>query len=168
VRSSPGSHPRGTTCSSSDRKARRTTRASGSRGRRSSAEPDDRRSAARSRIRALVFEISRATDPSLPLAGEITLDDVELIRPVGSAFPLARFDEDIGNAWPASSPRAVARYRLLEGWFELTPGWRRYRIPCSELPDIDFRTLVRIRFIMGTDLGNAVGTTLYLDDIGRD
>jgi len=75
-------------------------------------------------------------------------------------------DEEIGNAWPASSPRAYARYRLLEGWYELTPRWRRYVIPCSSLPDIDFRKLVRIRFIMGTDLGNEVGTTMYVDDIG--
>lgn len=77
-------------------------------------------------------------------------------------------DENIGNAWPASSPRGGARYRIIEGWYELTPEWRRYRIPVSTLPDIDFTKLVRIRFIMGADLGNDVGTTMYVDDIGWD
>jgi tetratricopeptide (TPR) repeat protein len=225
-----------------------------------------------SRMRALVFEIGATSVPDLVLAKQVALDDIELVRPDGSTFPLARFDsapremtfltsgatmpatppppsanavspdpstfvnpvifgdrfdpstvhsgtgsyrirlvenglaevalsilpgrdytraaaitfwargakggerlrvgledsldEDIGNAWPASSPRGIARYRLLEGWYQLTPRWRKYRIPCSESPDIDFRQLVRIRFIMGSDLGNPVGTTMYVDDIG--
>jgi hypothetical protein len=223
-------------------------------------------------MRALVFEIGATSVPDLVLAKQVALDDIELVRPDGSTFPLARFDsapremtfltsgatmpatppppsanavspdpstfvnpvifgdrfdpstvhsgtgsyrirlvenglaevalsilpgrdytraaaitfwargakggerlrvgledsldEDIGNAWPASSPRGIARYRLLEGWYQLTPRWRKYRIPCSESPDIDFRQLVRIRFIMGSDLGNPVGTTMYVDDIG--
>jgi hypothetical protein len=74
-------------------------------------------------------------------------------------------DEDLGNPAPASAPRLRNDGRLLDGWFSLSPEWRRYRIPRNRYPDIDFNSLLRIRFHYGTPEGNAVGAEIYLDDI---
>jgi len=74
-------------------------------------------------------------------------------------------DDEIGNRAPASAPRWEGGGRLLEGRFALTEDWREYRIRRSDLPDVDFRSLLAIRFEFGTEEGNAPGTTIYLDDI---
>jgi len=74
-------------------------------------------------------------------------------------------DDDLGNPSPASAPRLLNDGRLLDGWFSLSPEWRRYRIPRNHYPDIDFSSLLRIRFHYGTPEGNAVGAEIYLDDI---
>jgi len=74
-------------------------------------------------------------------------------------------DSDLRNAAPASAPRLMNDGRLLDGWFSLSPEWRRYRIPRAEFPDVDFGSLLRIRFHYGTPEGNAVGAVIYLDDI---
>ncbi|MEN8151109.1 MAG: tetratricopeptide repeat protein [Planctomycetota bacterium] len=74
-------------------------------------------------------------------------------------------DEDLVNPAPASAPRHVLDGRILEGWYSLSPEWRPYRIDRAEFPDVDFRSLLRIRFHYGTTEGNATGTVIWLDDV---
>ncbi len=75
-------------------------------------------------------------------------------------------DARLGNGAPAAVPRLATERSLLEGWFVLSREWKRYRIPRASLPDVDFRSLTRIRFLFGSPQGNPPGTVIYLDDIG--
>ena len=74
-------------------------------------------------------------------------------------------DADLVNPAPAAAPRLVLDDRIMEGWYSLSPEWRPYRIPRSAFPDVDFRSLLRLRFHYGTTEGNAVGTVIWLDDV---
>jgi hypothetical protein len=60
----------------------------------------------------------------------------------------------------------LASGRLVEGSFVLSADWKRYGVARADLPDVDFRSLLEIRFRFGTALGNEVGTTIWVDDIG--
>ena len=77
-------------------------------------------------------------------------------------------DDEIGNDLPASAPRFIAADRLFEGRFVLTGEWTEFRIARADYPDVDFRSLLEIRFEFGTPEGNAPGTTIYLDTIRWD
>ncbi len=77
-------------------------------------------------------------------------------------------DLAMGAAAFAAAPRYEAADTLAEGWFTLTAEWKQYRIPRAALPDVDFDCLARVEFHFGTDQGNPLGTTLYLDDLSCD
>jgi len=74
-------------------------------------------------------------------------------------------DDDLGLTKVASAPRMEKPSWLLEGWFVLSPEWKRFTISRAEFPDVDFRSLLELRFRFGTDEGNPVGTRLFIDDI---
>lgn len=74
-------------------------------------------------------------------------------------------DEDLENPAFASAPRMENEEQVLDGLFTLSREWAEFRIPCTEFPDVDFRSLLEIRFHFGTPEGNKLGTTIFIDDI---
>jgi tetratricopeptide (TPR) repeat protein len=61
-------------------------------------------------------------------------------------------------------PRTAAR----DGAVVLGKEWRMYRIPLDAYPEIDRAAMAEFRFEVGSEVGNAPGATIYLDEIGLE
>jgi tetratricopeptide (TPR) repeat protein len=67
--------------------------------------------------------------------------------------------------WPRSCfPRTAAK----DGYLTLTKEWRMYRVPLDAYPEVDRSALAEIDFELGSEVGNAPGAMIYVDEIGLE
>ncbi len=67
--------------------------------------------------------------------------------------------------WPRSYfPRTAAA----DGVLSLAKEWRMYRVPLDAYPEVDRSALAEIDFELGSEVGNAPGATIYIDEIGLE
>ncbi len=67
--------------------------------------------------------------------------------------------------WPRSLfPRAAGK----DGAIVLAKEWRMYRVPFEAFPEVDRSGLAEIDFEIGSEVGNAPGATVFLDEIGLE
>jgi tetratricopeptide (TPR) repeat protein len=67
--------------------------------------------------------------------------------------------------WPRSYfPRTAGK----DGAVVLEKEWRAYRIPFAAYPEVDFGGLAEITFEIGSEVANAPGAMVYLDEIGME
>jgi tetratricopeptide (TPR) repeat protein len=69
------------------------------------------------------------------------------------------------SAWPRSLfPRTGGE----DGALALSREWRKYVLPLDRYPEVDRGALAALVFELGSEVGNAPGATVFLDEIGME